>query len=80
MSPPPLTPEDVLLVEAATSAFRSTDREGLTIHPAWYDLPPDARYAAFDATVKSRKLESALDPEGLSSTARAVLGRIGHTG
>ena len=80
MTPPTLTPDDLLLIEAATSAFRSLDRDGLSFHPAWHDLAPDGRRAAFDATVKSRRLEAVLDPEGLSSTARAVLGRIGRAG
>jgi hypothetical protein len=45
-------------------------------HPAWQDLDQAGRLEAFEATRAARALEAALDPEGLSTTARAVLARI----
>ena len=76
MTPP--SPADETLVEAATTAFRHADaRGGLRSHPAFYDLDADGRRELFEATGRSRRLEAALDPEGLSATARAVLARIG---
>ena len=36
----------------------------------------EARDEAFEVTRKLRAMEAALDPEGLSTTARAVLARI----
>jgi hypothetical protein len=68
---------DEELVSAATSAYRARDPDGnLIIDAAWLDLDEAGRRAAFDATVKQRKIEASLDGGGLSSTARAVLGRI----
>ena len=65
------------LVEAAATAFRAEDASGaLRSHPAWHDLDDRGRREAFDVAAELRLLESALDPEGLSSTARAVLARI----
>jgi hypothetical protein len=68
---------DETLVSAATTAHRARDAEGrLVPDAAWMDLDDEGRRAAFDATVRQRKMEAALDGEGLSSTARAVLRRI----
>lgn len=68
---------DETLVSAATTAHRARDAEGtIVVDAAWLDLDADGRRAAFDATAALRRMESALDAEGLSSTARAVLGRI----
>ena len=66
------------LVEAVAGAFRDRDpRDGRAqSHPAWRDLDDAGREAAFDLASRSRALEAALDPEGLSTTARAVLARI----
>ncbi len=71
-----MTPEDELLVEELTSAWRPRDPRELKFHPFWYDLDEEARVEAFDRTQMQRKLEAALDPEGLSSTAQAVLARL----
>jgi hypothetical protein len=70
-------PDTDLLIEQAVSAWRpaSPSREILP-HPAWCDLPPATRAAAIDSTLRSRTVEIALDPEGLSGTVRAVLRRI----
>lgn len=71
-----MTPEDELLVEELTSAWRPRDPRELKFHPFWYDLDEDGRIEAFDRTEAQRKLEAGLDPDGLSSTARAVLSRL----
>lgn len=65
------------LVEAAASAHRPRDPHGvIRPHKAWLDLDEAGRAEAFAAAAESRKMEAALDPEGLSTTARAVLDRI----
>jgi hypothetical protein len=65
------------LVEAAASAWRARDPDG-SIRPsgAWLDLDASGRTDAHDAAAHARVLEAALDPEGLTTTARAVLARI----
>jgi hypothetical protein len=71
------TPDDDL-IEAAASAYRARDPSGaVEFHSAWWDLDDHGRQAAFVATLQSRTLEAALDPQGLSSTAKAVLARLG---
>jgi hypothetical protein len=65
------------LISAATTAHRARDAEGRPItSSAWLDLDDQGRLEAFDATGKQRALEAANDPDGLSSTARAVLASI----
>ena len=66
------------LIEQAASAFRPRDpRDGRARpHPAWLDLDEAGRQTAFDEAARARRLEAALDPAGLSTTARAVLARI----
>ena len=66
------------LIEQAASAFRPRDpRDGRARpHPAWLDLDEAGRQEAFDEAARARRLEAALDPAGLSTTARAVLARI----
>ena len=65
------------LIEAVVSAWRPHSPHGeQRAHPAWYDLDDAGRSEAFRQTRLQRRLEAALDPEGLSTTARAVLGRI----
>ncbi len=66
-----------LLVESAAGAWRPRRLGGgAGSHPAWHDLDPEGREEAYRVAATSRRLEAALDPEGLSSTARAVLSRI----
>lgn len=66
-----------LLVEQAAGAWRPRRLDGgVGDHPAWHDLDGDGRQEAYDAARVARRLEAALDAEGLSSTARAVLRRI----
>jgi hypothetical protein len=68
---------DPILIEQVTTAHRDTGRDGgLRFHPAWHDLDEEGRRQAFEATGALRKMESALDARGLSTTAKAVLARI----
>jgi hypothetical protein len=74
-----MTPEEEeLLVEQVAGAHRLAPRqfEDLSYLPAWHDLSPEARARAFDRARALRTAEAALDPDGLSTTARAVLARI----
>ena len=64
-------------IEAVTSAHRARDARGrVQSHPSWHDLSEEDRVLAAEATEGLRRLEAALDPEGLSSTVRAVLERL----
>ncbi|MCB9535700.1 MAG: hypothetical protein H6704_05480 [Myxococcales bacterium] len=65
------------LIEAAAAAYRERDANGRVLDaPAWHDLDEAGRAEAHHRARVMRRLEAALDPEGLSSTARAVLARI----
>jgi hypothetical protein len=65
------------LVEAVAGAWRPRDPLGtIRAHPAWHDLDEAGREEAFDVARRTRALEAALDPEGLSTTGRAVMARI----
>ena len=65
------------LIEAALTAWRPRSPDGrIHPHPAWVDLPPDGREAAYDAMMRARSLESLLDPDRLSTTTRTILRRI----
>ena len=68
--------EEELLVEQVASAYRPRTLDELRYHPAWHDLDSAARERAFDLARAMRPLEAALDGEGLSTTARAVLQKI----
>lgn len=68
--------DDELLIEQVASAHRPVPRDELRYHPAWHDLGPAGRERAFARARALRELEAALDPDGLSTTARAVLARI----
>ncbi len=66
-----------LLVLQATSAHRDRDADGrIRFHPAWWDLSEEDRQWAFKETEALRAMEAALDDDGLSTTARAVLARL----
>lgn len=73
-----MTPEErEALIEQVAGAFRARDPFGnVQSHPAWHDLDEADRHEAWRRAGVQRRLEAALDPEGLSSTARAVLDRI----
>ena len=62
------------LIEQVAGAYRPRDG----YHKAWHDLDAEARRRAYELALSSRSLEAALDNEGLSTTARAVLARITH--
>jgi len=65
------------LIEAAAGAWRPVRPGGAVgSHPAWHDLDAGGREAAYRAAVTARRMEAALDADGLSSTVRAVLARI----
>jgi hypothetical protein len=68
--------EEDLLVEQVAGAHRPVAGSEIQYHKAWHDLDATARTRAFDLAAVLRPLEAALDPEGLSTTARAVLARI----
>ena len=66
-----------MLIEEAASAWRPRTPDGQTLeHPAWADLDAAARREAFEAALVMRVLEAALDPDGYSTTVRAVLARL----
>lgn len=74
-----MTPEDrELLIEAVTTAHRAIDPFSriARAHEAFHDLDDDGRRAAYERTLEARAVERALDPEGLSTTVRAVLARL----
>jgi len=66
------------LVEIASSAWRPRGTDAVRPHPAWADLDAPGRREVYELTRVLRRLEAALDAEGLSTTARAVLDRIGR--
>jgi len=68
--------DDELLIEQVASAYRPVPRDELRYHPRWHDLSAAGRERAFARAGALRALEAALDPDGLSTTARAVLARI----
>jgi hypothetical protein len=65
--------EEDLLVEQVAGAHRPAAGSELQYHKAWHDLDGAARTRAFDLAVALRSIEAALDPQGLSTTSRAVL-------
>jgi len=77
VSPRPTERERDALIESATTAWRPrADAAGIRPHPAWADLDAAGRVAAYERTPQLRRLEAALDPDGLSTTAKAVLARV----
>jgi hypothetical protein len=65
------------LIEALAGAHRFRGPRGeVRPHPAFFDLDETGREQAFEVARGLRRMEAALDPEGLSATARAVLARI----
>jgi hypothetical protein len=72
-----VSPEDESLIEAVASAFRNRDAFGRIVEsPAFADLDTEGRQHAYAVTVEQRALEAALDPDGLTTTAKHVLARI----
>lgn len=75
--PTPTDPHREHLLEQVIGAWRPRDREGaVTGHPVWFDLTAEEQQQVFADTVQARRMEAALDPHGLSGTARAVLRRV----
>jgi hypothetical protein len=68
--------EEDLLVEQVAGAYRPSSSGELQYHKAWHDLDAAGRVRAYELARVQRPLEAALDDEGLSTTARAVLARI----
>ena len=68
--------EEQALVEQVAGAYRPRAREELRYHPAWHDLGASGRIRAHEIARALRKVEAALDAEGMSTTAHAVLARI----
>jgi hypothetical protein len=68
--------DDVLLIEQVAGAYRPPARDELRYHPAWHDLDEAGRRRAFERARALRTVEAALDPDGLSTTARAVLAKL----
>jgi hypothetical protein len=66
-----------MLIEEATTAWRPRTPNGRTLeHPAWADLDAAGRETAFEEALVMRVLEAALDPDGYSTTVRAVAAAI----
>lgn len=66
------------VLEQATTAFRPLGPSGeVAAHPAFWDLDEAGREMLGEVVERQRVMEAALDPEGLSTTARAVLARLG---
>jgi hypothetical protein len=69
--------EREMLIEEAVSAWRPRTPDGTTLaHPAWADLDAAGREEAFEEALVMRVLEAALDPDGYSTTVRAVAAAI----
>ena len=68
--------EAELLIEQVAGAYRPPSHDALAYHAAWHDLDAAGRARAFELARALRPLEAALDPDGLSTTARSVLSRI----
>ena len=66
------------IIEAAATAFRERDAASgrVLASPAWWDLSAGERRALFARQLAFRALERALDDNGLSATARAILDRL----
>ena len=78
MSPSPDRRERDALIESATTAWRPQHgrAEGVRAHPAWSDLDAAGRAEVYERTRLLRRLEAALDPDGLSTMARKVLALV----
>lgn len=64
-------------IESVASAHRErTARGEILAHPAWGDLGTKDRREAFERGTLSRRIEAALHPDGLSTTALSVMDRI----
>ncbi|MEM7135967.1 MAG: hypothetical protein AAF500_05265 [Myxococcota bacterium] len=64
------------LIEEVASAWRPESANPIQMHPAWQRLDEAGRIEAFELAQDLRQIEAALDPEGQSATAKAVLARV----
>ena len=64
------------LITEALTAHRETLRYRILPHRSWMDLDDVGREQLFEDTVTVRSMEAALDSDGLSTTAHAVLAKI----
>lgn len=64
------------LIEEVASAWRTRGDEGIEAHPAWQQLDEAGRIEAFEIATALRKMEAALDEDGLSTTGRVVLEHV----
>jgi hypothetical protein len=64
-------------IERVASAHRPEHPTEVAFHPAFLDLGEDARRRAHVLASDLRQVEAAADPRGLSTTAHAVLRRLG---
>jgi hypothetical protein len=64
------------LIEEAASAWRPRGVAGIQPNPAWADLDAAGRREAYELARVMRRLEAALNAEGLSTTGVAVMARI----
>ena len=76
-----MTGDREVLFEQVVAAERGSDpRGGVVSAPAFHDLEPAERAAAFEETLRQRALERAVDAAGLTGTVRAVMARLRHRG
>jgi hypothetical protein len=79
MSDPIGPTDDDEVIEQVAGAYRPRPMGAtgeLRYLPAWHDLSDAGRDEAFRRAVVLRRMEAALDADGLSTTARAVLALI----
>lgn len=66
------------MIEAVVGAYRYQGADGrVRPAPEWRDLTPEDRVEAARQAEAQRRIEAELDPDRLSTTAHAVLARIG---
>jgi hypothetical protein len=76
-----MTPDERdALIEAVTTAHRTIDPFTRMVrgHEAFHDLDDDGRRVAYERTLATRAIERSLDPEGRTTTVRAVMSRLRH--
>jgi hypothetical protein len=74
-----MTREEELLLEQVLGAHRARAVDGsVKSHPAWHDLDASGRREAYEETLRLRQLEAAIDPQGHSTTVKALLSRLGR--
>ena len=69
-------PNEILIAQALSAYRERTSSGRILASPAWWDLPEDARDELYRRQAQSRLIESALAPDGMSSTVRSILERL----